>query len=119
MSELTKSGSVTLPEELRLHLNETTSPELLIELYKIELARQDIKDKQVQALKARAQWFAFIITMTSIICGTGLVMYDHDQAGIITILAGAGLITAAEFAKKAKSFLGRETIGEGTAQQDA
>lgn len=116
MSELITPGSVTLPEGLRSHLNENTSPELLMELYKIELSRQDIKDKQVQVLKARAQWFAFIITMTSIICGTGLVMYDHDQAGIITILAGAGLITAAEFAKKVKSFLDRGTIGESSTQ---
>ena len=116
MSELPTHGSVTLPEGLHSHLNETTSPELLMEFYKIELARQDIKDKQVKELRARAQWFAFIITMTSIICGTGLVMYDHDEAGIITILAGAGLITAAEFAKKVKSFLERGTIGESSAK---
>ncbi len=55
--------------------------------------RHDLEKRQV-GLFERGQWFAFILGMVTIVCGTYLIATGHDVTGFGALLIGLGSIVS-------------------------
>lgn len=82
--------------------------------------REDLERRVVTgnvANQTRGSWFAFVIMMTAILCGSGLIYIGKDTAGLTAIITAVGGMVSVFFYSKLQQKKEREDKAEALEQR--